>query len=594
MSNLYSKLPVIAVKNPLLDFVPPSVIAVGPANNKSFNISQTQTFSQSSINAKLEISNVDMIIDRNLILDMPINVEVIGTTSTGQNILLDGCWAFRSNPVAKAINVMNVQYGNSSYAFNSADCVSALEHYQLFPKDKYTSDFQPLMLDAYCEYDQGYGAIRNPLNLYSSNSDNVMSRGTQPIWGVGANPYSPQLGTPVVNTPTRAYFQTNLQSCLLASPLLDKLANHGPASYGLSKLNNLTIDLTLVSNLGARLLSFMKNRGADVLTITAINVTVLQPVFRFVQVHDVLSLPPVISYNLNTIERYFTDAVLPLGVPTQIDSQVIQISRIPAYAMVVARPNNNILNGGTATYHGSQIADSFASIVRISCDFNGRTLLTNSDPSQLYKIAVQNSCVDSYQQFSGIPLVGTYNGGAPSYIVPTGTVLKLKFNSDLNLEEPGLCTGVNFRSNLQFHTTFINNNTITNNFTMLLILCYDDIIQFYNSNNTFISSSPIEISDVLHARENHTVHSDVLKNHNYAGTGMLSGMSSLVSSGKRNFGYLKAMADLLTLDKPTRDSIKSVLSHGHSDVVKDLQLLGFGDSGGKRAPRSAMRKSLLN
>jgi len=580
MSNCLQPLNVVQCKEPLLDFHNPSYCAKLPTNLKSFQINNTQTFSNSAISAKLEISNTAQVIDRNIILDLPLDVAITGTTSTGKNILLDNCWAVRSNALGKMIQTINIQYGNSSYAFSSSDVMSMLEHYNAMAPMKYKEDFQPQMLDASQTYDVLFGSPRNPLNLYSEGTDTQWHRGAQPIWQTGGgSQYNP--GT-IVNTSTNANFSMLLSSLVLSSPLLDKLT-HGGSSYGLSHLNNLNIDITFVPNLANRLLSFMRDRQGDVLSITNINITVNKPVFRYIQISDKEPIPRLLSYSLNTIERYPSDVVLSQGVLTQVNSQVIQLSRIPNYAMVAVRPSNQVYNAGNgAGVAGCQIPDAFCAIQSINVLFDGQTLFANSDPSQLYKIAVESGCVDNFPQWAGYSMPLTFNSGAPTFVQGAGSVLKLVFGRDVSLLKENLASGVNYRTNLQINMNVVNLSPLTQNFTYYMVLCYDDIIQIFDDNNANICSAPLSQNDVLSAEENSArVSYDSLRDHNLTGgKGFLSGLSNVLSHGHKNFDTIKKMYN---------SPLGQCVSAGVGAVLKGRG----GAMGGKMASKGAMKNSMV-
>ena len=70
MSNLYAPLKTVEVRDSIVDFVEPAYIVRKPANLKSFQINQTQTFSNSAITTKLEVSNTQMVIDRNILWEI--------------------------------------------------------------------------------------------------------------------------------------------------------------------------------------------------------------------------------------------------------------------------------------------------------------------------------------------------------------------------------------------------------------------------------------------------------------------------------------------------------------------------------------------
>jgi hypothetical protein len=591
MSNLFSPIKVVEVRDSLVDFVEPAYIVRKPANLKSFQINQTQTFSNSAITSKLEISNTQMVIDRNILWEQPITVSVVATSNVaGGRVLQDGCFSLRSHPLSKIVNTLNIQYGNVSYAFNSSDVISALERYNSYDCTKYNTDIAESYLDQSQNYDDFLGSNRNPLNLFSAGVGTQSHRGASNISNI-TNPVMAVVGTPYTAT-----FQMTLRTMLTSSPLLDQILKHG-TGFGLSHLNNLNIDITLVPQLGARLFSFMKNRNADVLTIQSINVTINQPLFRFIQISAYSgSVPPVLTYGLNTLERYPTDFTFDVKT-RQVNSQVIQLSRIPQYLMFYARPTNNVLQQGTATLHGSQIPDAFASLVSATVDFDGETLLSNADVSMFYKMASENQLVDSFIQYSGAPVLKSVSGSsAGTFIYPIGSVSKLLFNKDISLKKADLAPGTNYRTNIQVNATFTNPTfglpeNITNSYTFYLVCVYDDILQIYGDNNANINYAPISQADVANAnKQNENIHYDVLRNHNLTGAGLLSGLTNLITHGKKLYPMIHGAYNS-KLSKAIRGSIKSALHNtGNHELARGLKSIGFG---GRMAPQSSLASSLL-
>ena len=591
MSNLFSPIKVVEVRDSLVDFVEPAYIVRKPANLKSFQINQTQTFSNSAITSKLEVSNTQMVIDRNILWEQPISVSVVATTNVaGGRVLQDGCFSLRSHALSKAVNTLNIQYGNVSYAFNSSDVISALERYNSYDCTKYNTDIAESYLDQSQNYDDFLGSNRNPLNLFSSGIGAQSHRGASNISNI-VNPVMAVAGTAYTAT-----FQMTLRTMLTSSPLLDQILKHG-TGFGLSHLNNLNIDITLVPQLGARMFSFMRNRNSDTLSISSVNVTINQPLFRFIQISAYSgSIPPVLTYGLNTLERYPTDFTFD-NQTRQVSSQVIQLSRIPQYLMFYARPTNNVLQQGNGTLHGSQIPDAFATLVSATIDFDGETLLSNADVSMFYKMASENQLVDSFVQYSGAPVLKSVSGSANgTFIYPIGSVSKLLFNKDISLKKADLAPGTNYRTNIQVNARFTNPTfglpeNITNNYTFYLVCVYDDILQLYGDNNANINYAPISQADVVNAnKQNENIHYDVLRNHNLTGAGILSGLTNLLTHGKKLYPMIHG-AYSSKLSKTMRNSIRNVLKDsGNPELARALKSVGFG---GRMAPHSQMGSSLL-
>jgi hypothetical protein len=595
MSNLYHPLKTVEVRDSIVDFVEPAYIVRKPANLKSFQINQTQTYSNSAITTKLEVSNTQMVIDRNILWEQPIDVSITGSLSTGGQLINDGAFSLRSNALAKIVNTINVQYGNVSYAFNSSDVVSALERYNSYDCTKYNTSLSASYLDQSQSYDDFIGSNRNPMNLFSVGTGSQFHRGAFPVRELS----NPVLAPNVVGTAT---FKTTLRAMLLTSPLLDQILKHG-TGYGLTHLNNLNIDLTLIPALGSRLFSVAKNIGANVLSVNSLTVQIQQPIFRFIQVSPHFDeIPPVLTYGLNTLERYPTDFVFQNQIQ-QVPSQVIQLSRIPQYLMFFARYNNNITQQGNgAGIAGCQIPDAFASLVSATVDFDGETLLSNADNAMFYKMSSENQLVDNFLTFNGEPLVKSFNVGTTGqYVFPAGSVCKLVFNKDISLKKASLASGVNYRTNIQVNATFKNQtygtaSNISNNFTFYLIAVYDDILQLYGDNNGQIGYAPLSESDVLNSnKQNENIHYDIMRNHNLTGAGLLSGLSNILSHGKKLYPMIHKVYGS---NKYLRGKIKEFLRNSGDEgkqLANNLSSMGFGaQSGGAMAGRNRLRKNLLN
>jgi len=508
MSNLAFPIKVQRVVDSEVDFVEPSYLVRTGSTLKSFNINYPNSFSNSSITTKLEVSNAQMLIERMILWEQPVSVAITGSTSTGVNILQSGCQAPRSHALAKASQTITLQLGNASYTYNSADVISAFERYNLEDKDKFNSDIDLSMLDQYQNYDVALGSNRNPLQLYSTGSNSVAHRGCQPL-------------TNIVNSPTAASFNTVFRAYIPVSPLNDQIRRQG-GGVALSHLDNMNIDINFVSNLFARMFSFMKNRNGDVLTITSAVVTINQPVIRFVQLSDQLSsIPPVITYPLGTVERYNVDFSFNSPIQ-QVSSPVIQTSRWPHAMYVFARPTNAVLLSGVSGLHGSQISDAFSGINTLNCFIDGQTLMTNSDISALYKISSENGLVDNFLQYSAEPLLVECSSTNGTYARSAGSVTKLVFNKDLNLQGKVIAPGMSYKTNIQVNATFVQTNPAITNYAMYVVLCYSDVIQLYGSNNALINNAPISEASVGESvKANPAVHYDVLRERNISGGGLL-------------------------------------------------------------------------
>jgi len=558
MSALAYPIPVTRVIDSEVDFPQTEYLVRTGSSLKSFNVNFPNSYSNSSITTKLEVSNSQMLIEKMILWEQPVSVAIVGSTSTGINILQTGAQAPRSHALAKACNTINLQFGNASYTYNASDVISAFERYNLSDCTKYNSDIDLSMLDQYQSYDSGFGSNRSPLQLYSSGMNAIMHRGSQPL-------------TNIVNSPTAASFDTVFRCYLPVAPLNDQIQRNG-GGFALSHLDNLNIDINFVSNLFSRMFSFCRVRNGDTLTITNGSVVIGQPVFRFVQLSDQMAqIPPVLTYPLNTVERYNTDFTFSSALQS-VASPVIQTSRFPHSMYVFARPTNSVLLSGYGAVSGAQVPDAFCGLNSINVTMDGQVLASNADVSALYKLSSENGLVDSFIQYSAQPLLVECSSANGTYAYGAGSVTKFVFNKDICLQGKVIAPGMNYKTNLQVNAVFSRTNPSITNWSLYIVLCYSDILQLYGQNNALINNAPISETDVsMASKANPNVHYDVLREKN------ISGGAGLLETGHSLFCSRKVLPYLRMLERKMSGGAPS----------------GGAYSGGAIASRAKMSHKLL-
>jgi hypothetical protein len=178
-------------------------------------------------------------------------------------------------------------------------------------------------------------------------------------------------------------------------------------------------------------------------------------------------------------------------------------------------------------------------------------------------------------------------------------VTKLVFNKDILLKKGNLAPGTNYRTNIQINATFNNQvygtpAAISNNYTFYMVCVYDDVLQLYGDNLGQIGYSPLTQEDVEQStKENNNIHYDVLRNHNLTGAGLLSGLTNLLSHGKKLYPMIHG-AYSSGLGKLIRSKVKDYLrKDGHMVLADSLDAIGFGTSGGRMAPKHKLHNNLL-
>lgn len=573
MSNCAYPIKTVTKMDSLLDFVNPVYLLRGKSSLKSFNAVQCQTFSDASVNMTLNLNSTQFVVDPNITWTQPVDIEVVGTTSTGANILIDNCFSVRSNALAKITETIETKYLSTSVSQLIGDIVNSLERYGSYDADKYSNDFNQVYLDKAQEYDSLVGSARNPMNYYGAGEDGVMHRGTQPL-----APYTGQAN--IINTPTLAKFQTTLRSNIFCSPLVDKMKREGLAQ-GLSHLDSIQFNINFYAGqmIGNRLLSFAQNRPAgDVLTITSIRVKILQPTFSFVQLKSRdAPIPSVISKALKTVERYpFSVTLPPLGSGSrQFSFNPFNLSRCPDSLYLICRPSNNAY----ASNLGAFIPDACAQISNLVVSYDGQVMFSGSSEESIYKMCYENGYNGNFLEWSGKSLIKSVGVGANpvvSTLNGSGSVLKLKFSKDISLYA-GKTVGMANNCAITVQCNLTNLSPLTNDYEFSVVCMYDDVIQF--ADLTVIQYTPVSQSDVDNMHQNEMVHNEVLQSQSLTGGGILDSAHSLISSGKLT-GVIRELKSVFA-DPAFRNGVKDYLRmKGHNKAVQVLEMVGFG----KRKP----------
>lgn len=607
---------IMEVREGLLDFTVPAVVVQKPSNLLAINLNQTNTFSNSAISVKLEIPNEFNVVQKEILWRQSFNVKVSGNSYT--NGVLEnnrpmyeyGCFAPRSNALAKIINTATITLGGSSYSMTLGSVVDMLERYNTVAPEKYRSQLSPVFLDQCINNDSLVGSARNALNGFKEGgSEDVLHRNTVPF-------------SVSKNSATEFDFIITLEDYIPLSPLKSNInLSGGGGDYGLTHLTSMNLDLTFFAGaLGQRLFSFSRNRsGGNVLNITDIQVDVLQPEFRYITVSTNMdAVPNLVYYPLKSIERMPQTYNIPYGSPVPpaqtITSPVITVSRIPTAVLFAVKPTQNIMlfnNRGstpaTSSIDGSQRSDHFCRITNIQVNFDGATLLSNSKTCDLYKMCAENGLVDNYAIFNGLPMPFGLNAvdGSGNYLpttfTPSGACVRLEFGRNISLRR-NLCPMVSYRTQFQIFATVQNYDPNCETFDLMTVMCYDNILCAWDTNLTAISYSPLSEADAINAhKQNNMVHSDFLRDPQLNGTGLFDGgLSKILSHAKSILPHIKQFYDSST-GKMLRGHVKDYLGKHHEGVANALNSVGFGQggnsggamSGGAMASKSQLKHSLL-
>lgn len=338
----------------------------------------------------------------------------------------------------------------------------------------------PTMLDTYQNYNDAFGAIRNPLAGYSSSSSNdEVPNGawydlqfTNPTGGVlvgngsyvvGAQTVNYVDGVPVCDGVSYSFplfitFRTTEK--LVISPLIFSEACENDT--GLFGIENISVVLTMASpsltNQAGRVLRVCNNSGATIsnvaynqttqagspFTDATINVQFLTPSLD-------IPLPPKSIVPWMEYPRYisnFSNTIQAGGLATGVQSQTIVLPQIPDLLVIYAKPN---------TYQFNE-ADWYMPIERISVNFdNFSGLLSSHTKEELYQMAVNNGLDMDYNTWSGF----AKQASASSQQVPLcGGFLVLKPSKDITLQSgqaPSLIGNYTLQFNVDVRNQSANN-----------------------------------------------------------------------------------------------------------------------------------------
>jgi hypothetical protein len=560
----------------------------------------------------LEIPNEFNVVQKEILYRQKFSVSVTGNSYTNgvlennRPIYEYGCFAPRSNALAKIINTVTLTLGGSSYSFQLGSVCDMLERYNTRAPDKYITQLSPTYLDQCINNDSLVGTSRNPLNGFKeAGFEEGMGRNTVPF-------------TVSKNSATEFDFEIELEDYIPVSPLKSNInISGGGSDYGLTHLTSLNLDLTFFAGaLGQRLFSFSRNRpGGNVLNITNIDVRVLQPEFRYITVSTNMdAVPNLVYYPLKTVERLPQTFNVPYSFPVPpvmtLPSPVITVSRIPTAVLFAVKPTQNLMlysNRGntpaTSTIDGSQRSDHFTRITNVQVNMDGATLLSNSKSCDIYKMCAENGLVDNYAIFNGLPVpsgLSAVNGNGdylPTTITPSGACVRLEFGRNISLRR-NLCPMVSYRTQFQLIVNVQNFDPNCETFDLMTVMCYDNVLSAWDTNLTAISYAALSEADAINAhKQNNMVHSDFLRDPQLNGTGLFDGgVSKIISHAKHILPHIKSFYDSST-GKMLRGKVKDYLKEkGHEGISSALNSVGFGDggnTGGAMASKKMLKHSLL-
>lgn len=500
MSYSYSPLQPVLVEDPVNKVDTVHAYSVLRSGSKvSWKTYTSTSISASSMQFSCPPPSSNIIVDRNVKMQLPVRLTMAGTITTSNGSFVPGCTllnagfdAPRAFPLSSALDTLQVSLNNDAISVNMSDMIQALTRYDIGPSLRSREYSQsPNYADQSSDYGSLVGTERNPLGPYANGSiDAPCPRGGFPFQIVS---------NPIVTASTGGAAATAVVDMVITEPLFLSPFYFGSArgdNQGFFNLNAMDLNFNFLSGAGMRMWSHA--RDAPIATSGAITVTsditsisiqfngFTSPAFSYNQSSPLMLFkyytPNVLtpldqripySYGYFEWQRYPTDiGTLAYSADTsagsQFNSNNIQLNQIPNRMYIYARPSNSVLQTRC------DITDTYLAMQQLSIQFsNQNTILSTANQAQLFDINIKNHSEQSWQEWSGLGLqnsafLGT--SGNARYCGGCGP-LCLEFGTDIQLD-PDTAPGLAGQFQLQITATLANKNVsgLWDNLPMTLYL----------------------------------------------------------------------------------------------------------------------------
>lgn len=397
------------------------------SNDITFKRFPTTSFSPTSITLSTPPPSPNVITDRVIYLELPMEIEFTGSPANTQNVidLAGGLDAFRAMPISQLLQNINLTINGQTISQNTSVYLPYLMNYMMdnkLPQGYYSGS--PAMPDTYNTYraDVVNHTGNSPFNDYKNSVYYQCPRNAADI-------------TVVSNSPTAAVIQVTLYEPIILSPLLFG----GENASGLVGVSQMDWNLTFYNQI-QRIWSHSIAVAPAVNQILSATIKFgyggLVPAFHFkyLTLSDIDSIPPAVTYDYNKMYYYVTESNSDLasGASSQIYSLTVQPNAIPRrlYIFVRERDGAKYNNPGpllNSTTYGVTRPDTAAFITNISVIWNNRSgILSSASAWDLYRISVDNGCSLNWNQWKN----------------QVGSFVCLEFGKDIPLnsalEAPGL------------------------------------------------------------------------------------------------------------------------------------------------------------
>lgn len=555
MSLAIKKVKPVRVYDPIIDLNERAYYGILQSGNRhTYKTFVSTSYSNNSAVFSAPPPNQRIITDRLIYLKQPVNITFTGT-SGGDSLLLSGCDAFRSYPLASVMETLEININDVSLSINMGDVIKPLLHYHNNCRNlgERMQSLTPTQLDCSQTYSPLFQSNRNPLAAWIDGIE-----GTQT--GRGAFPMEV-----VSNTDTAAEINATLTEPLMISPLLFGMNDNEDGLVGMQTF-------TCTINWKTDLSYIWSHSDAASSTISTITVTLGQPslLFHYISPPLTMNIRPSYQYPLLIIDRYPTDtnASLASGSSTTISSSNLNLNSIPRIMYIFARKKNSDVSFIDA--------DSYLQINNISVNWNNNAgLLSEASQERLFAISCKNGCDMNWLQWSaqdshflGSGVDNVFNG--------VGSILAIEFGTDIGLREdeaPGLLG--NYQLQLDVQVTNKSTDAIT---PTLYIITHSEGVFTIEDARSYKQVGVMTVNDIMNSAPDEGVNYRDLKY--MSGSGL--NFKELYRKGRKiykeiapHYKELKGCANLVASvgKKAMKGSSKGSALYKGNAMIRDIRTM---------------------
>jgi hypothetical protein len=419
----------------------------------------TDNHSNSSTTFNIPVPSTNVIMDRRLILEMPVEIDFT-CADNGERCLLPRRDGFRADPLSAICDNCRVDINGLGIDSRPRYLRRPLLNYASNETRAHLASITPCVPDRYSDYEDSVSATNSPFN------------------GVQFEDYSGQSGRATYdwvitnNTNTTARVTAKLRCYVKVSPLLWGNADE---QKGLANVSYCQVSFTW-TNL-YRLWSRDNDPDGLIGTprpLSSMVVVLQKPTLYCTFFNHTLNtqIPSVVDYAHAQVivanTNYSEDTPAYSPHPGGLQATTFRLDVVPSYMYLFVQDAVSSTDGDLNRSVG--YTDACYSIQRVSVTFNNRDSRLNvASPSQLYQLSVQNGLNQSFINFNGrAQIIDDATTG--KRVGLGGSIIKLDFSKDLGLDN-GLLPGMSgtFQLSVQVDCTNESKRAVRPELIMLII-----------------------------------------------------------------------------------------------------------------------------